>query len=413
MGNDNAIGANRSDPKVSIVVPAYNVERYFEECLSSIEGQSYRNLEIIVVDDGSTDKTLEIARTHAESDSRIKVITQQNQYAGVARNNGMSVASGDYICFLDADDVFRPFMIEEMLCRSVETNSDVVICRSAHLDDRTKEIRPISYSLEFVDLGKVYSGYDLNDVMFRFCVGWPWDKLYRTDYVKGTGLSFQPLKTTNDAYFVFMSLVLAGRISFLDRECVLHRTNNKDSLEYSRGKTCYNALIAAKEIGDALKARGLYAHYEQSYVNWVVNFSAWNTNTLPEDSRREFVSLARKFAAEVVPDSVDSSYFFLARDAAVASLLTSDDADVLSRAILQEIENGNLEYQNRMLQEDNRSLANVVEEKDSEICRLHEELAREKEEKRKIVESRTYKAGRILMKIPCALKDFAVSCGKR
>lgn len=409
MGNDNAIGANHTDPKASIVIPAYNVERYFEECLSSIEGQSYRNLEIIVVDDGSTDKTLEIARTHAESDSRIKVITQQNQYAGVARNNGMSVASGDYICFLDADDVFRPFMIEDMVIRAMETKSDVVVCRSSFLDDKSGETAPNPNSLTLVDTEGVFSGFELRDVMFKFCVGWPWDKLYKSSYVRESGLRFQPLRTTNDAFFVFMSLIRASRISFVDEECVLHRVNNKESLENTRDKSCKNALTAVASISDELRSSGLYPDFEQSFLGWAVNFLTWNISTLSEENRSEFAVLMKETVSQLISPDIQEGYFYSARDDAIAGLLTMNEADVLSKAIMLAVEKDDFVDKCRALQDGYegklRALGEELSSLRLERDRLSLEVDKEKEARRSVENSRTFRVGKAIMALPCMLKD--------
>ena len=91
-------------PKVSIVVPVYNTEKYLEKCLKSLISQTLKDIEIICVNDGSTDKSSEILQKFADSDTRIKIITQSNQKQGVARNRGMEVALGEYIGFVDSDD---------------------------------------------------------------------------------------------------------------------------------------------------------------------------------------------------------------------------------------------------------------------------------------------------------------------
>ena len=90
--------------KVSIIIPVYNAEKYLHECLESICSQTYNNIEILCVDDGSTDMSAETIKTFQKEDKRIVLIQQTNQYAGVARNNGFDAAKGEYVVFLDADD---------------------------------------------------------------------------------------------------------------------------------------------------------------------------------------------------------------------------------------------------------------------------------------------------------------------
>ena len=101
-------------PKVSVIIPIYNVETYLPQCLDSIINQTLKEIEIICVDDGSTDKSLDILKEYAKKDKRVAIITQKNLHAGVARNAGLSQAKGEYISFLDSDDFCEPEMFEKM-----------------------------------------------------------------------------------------------------------------------------------------------------------------------------------------------------------------------------------------------------------------------------------------------------------
>lgn len=113
---------------VSVIVPVYNVEPYIKRCLDSISRQTYRNLEIIVVDDGSKDKSAIICKECADADSRIKFIKKKNEGAGFARNSGMDIANGDYIFFVDSDDYIMPNCIERLLNVALAEKADIVKC---------------------------------------------------------------------------------------------------------------------------------------------------------------------------------------------------------------------------------------------------------------------------------------------
>lgn len=405
-----------AEPLVSVVVPAYNAARYLDECLASICGQTHRNLEVIVVDDGSTDDTPEIIQGFSSADSRVSVLTQQNKYAGVARNNGFSQARGDYVIFLDADDVFEPTMIEQMVERAEEACADVVVCRSVALDGRSGLRTPLSHALHDVDMAAVYSGEDLGDRLFQFCVGWPWDKLYRAEFVRQSGLRFQGLRTTNDAYFVFLSLALANRIAFVDEACVLHRVCNSESLEGTRAKSFDNALKAFEAIGSALKERGCYETFSRSFVNWMLDFALWNYSTLDPLPRHAFLLRLREFARPWIPCEVGGSYYLNEANAHTAELLQADGDDLLKCAFRLEVERQKREVEfeereaelkkreaelierNCLLRDENERLTCLVEEKERSL--------------ESIVGSTTYKTGKALMTIPCALKDLATGAGR-
>lgn len=115
-------------PLISVIVPVYNVEKYLDACVESIVNQTYKELEIILVDDGSPDKCPEMCDDWAKKDSRIKVIHKKNGGQGEARNFGIDIAQGDYIGFVDSDDIIRPEMYEVLLKEISERNADLIQC---------------------------------------------------------------------------------------------------------------------------------------------------------------------------------------------------------------------------------------------------------------------------------------------
>ena len=113
---------------ISVIVPVFNNERYLKRCLDSIIGQSLSNIEIILIDDGSTDKSGKICDMYAVTDKRVKVIHQKNAGVSAARNTGISIAVGEYIGFVDSDDWIEKQMYEKMFFEAKRSNSDVVMC---------------------------------------------------------------------------------------------------------------------------------------------------------------------------------------------------------------------------------------------------------------------------------------------
>lgn len=113
---------------ISVIVPVYNVESYLEECFESLINQTYKDLEIIAVDDGSTDNSSKICEAYAKKDSRVRIITQKNQGLSAARNTGLEHMQGDYLIFIDSDDYLMPSSLEYMLSLSETHKSDMVVC---------------------------------------------------------------------------------------------------------------------------------------------------------------------------------------------------------------------------------------------------------------------------------------------
>ena len=142
-------------PKVSVVTPVYNASEYLVECIDSLLKQSFSETEYIFVDDGSKDDSLAILKRYATIDPRIIVLTQTNQHAGVARNNGISKCSGDYITFLDSDDILDKEAIKKMYAAATETDADIVISGAATFSNNYLEAKPAYWCLRTEYLPKV------------------------------------------------------------------------------------------------------------------------------------------------------------------------------------------------------------------------------------------------------------------
>ena len=125
--------------KVSVIIPVYNVEPYLKQCMDSVVGQTLKDIEIICVDDGSTDGSLDILREYAAEDNRIQIIEQKNAGAGAARNNGMRHATGKYLSFLDSDDFFEPRMLEKAYDLVEKDQADFVAYKSDQYHTEKKQ----------------------------------------------------------------------------------------------------------------------------------------------------------------------------------------------------------------------------------------------------------------------------------
>lgn len=269
--------------KISVIVPVYNAEKYLEKCMDSICSQTLKEIEIICVDDGSTDGSYQILRRYAGEDERIRLLSQTNQYAGVARNHGMKYAKGKYLSFLDADDYFEPKMLEKMYQRAEKNNSDVVVCRYVQFCDRTGEIRTPEWS--FIDSlfaeKDNFSGESLKYAgIFQIARGWAWDKIFRTDYVRECRYEYPDFRSSEDGFFVYMLMARAGRISYMDDVFVSHRINQCSSLSNTKEKDWMNGFKMLLLIRDEMMRVGIYSIYQQSYLNEVNNFLSWYLESL-------------------------------------------------------------------------------------------------------------------------------------
>lgn len=271
-----------SEIKVSVILPVYNVENFLSECLESIINQTLQEIEIICVNDGSTDKSLNILKEYAVIDQRIIILNQENAGAGAARNNGLSIARGNYLSFLDSDDFFEVNMLEEAYIKCKQCDADFVVFRSDLYDNETRKFSPCMWTIKdgLLPDKNIFNYKDIQKDIFKLFNGWAWDKLYKKDFVNKNNLYFQQQRTTNDLYFVFSALVCADRITISQKILAHHRKSISASLSVTREKSwqCfYFALIALR---DKLKEIGIYSDIEQSYINYALHFSLWNLNTI-------------------------------------------------------------------------------------------------------------------------------------
>ncbi len=221
-----------SEIKVSVIVPVYNAGNYLDRTLESICNQTLGETEIICVDDGSTDNSRDIIRVFAEKDERIHLIEQKNLFAGVARNNGLSQAKGEYVVFWDSDDFFEEKALEVMYEKITQDRADICIC------DAYKYFTQSDKSLltdEFLKYGIIpenlpFNKNDIPDKIFNLGANVPWNKMFRTDFIRENNLKFQDLRKANDTYFVLMAIFLADRITCVRDRLVHYRCDSDGSI---------------------------------------------------------------------------------------------------------------------------------------------------------------------------------------
>lgn len=226
---------------ISIIVPIYNVEQYLDCCVQSILAQTYQEIEVILVDDGSSDKSCDICKRWAEKDDRIRYFYQENQGVSVARNRGMKEAHGDYIVFMDADDYICDSYCEELLENLVRECLDIIYCEetSILLDGKT-----ISHG----DSRRVYtwesSKYEYNRHMAHITV---WGALYRKEIIKGIQFS-EDLYVGEDSVFFAMAVRRARKIGYYDASLYNYRILEMSSCRGMFDKKKYTEIEAWRRI---------------------------------------------------------------------------------------------------------------------------------------------------------------------
>lgn len=208
---------------ISVIVPIYNAEKFLNRCIESLVGQTYTDLEIILVDDGSKDNCLQLCNDWAGRDRRIKVVSQANQGVSAARNAGLKMAAGTYVMFVDSDDYMKPDMCATMLSALCEKNADIVICGTEENGGHYWKPQCNRDYLSLADFKKDFTR-QLNTELLSP----PWNKIYRKNKIK---FGFpDEVSFGEDLIFNLSYLKDCQRISFITNSPFFHEKGNENSL---------------------------------------------------------------------------------------------------------------------------------------------------------------------------------------
>ena len=246
--------------KVSVIVPVYNVEKYLRECLDNILNQSLEDIEIICVNDGSTDNSLDILDEYSKKDSRVKVISQENKGLSGARNTGMKHVTGQYVTFMDSDDYFSEGSLEKLYGICEEKNLDVAIAKLINFDDETNEkAKSDYYEIKFLKKivgDNVFDFSDVGDKMYNIPVTAP-GKFYRYDLI--SDMEFPEGIIFEDNVFFTEVLFRAERIYFHD-DYIYNRRIRFDSITNSNFENFTDSIVMFNKVIDVTKR---YNHYDE------------------------------------------------------------------------------------------------------------------------------------------------------
>lgn len=288
------------DSKISVIVPVYNVEAYLEQCIQSLLEQTYYNLEIILVDDGSTDKSGEICDAFAVKDDRIIVLHQKNAGLSAARNYAMKRATGEYIAFVDSDDYIDKTMYEVLLKTMIEESADVTICHENAFQNgkQPNENQSEEYRIEAVENGEEYRQHFLDE--FRGPFMWVWNKLYKREIIDN--LKFVEGKKVEDIFYTADLVHYVHKVVWINQRLYYYRQRSEsimgvkdDKLLTNYGEAILNEWqkIGKKSADETFGRR----HYENCLTRIAqLETLAWNQRTKKAQQilRKMFLDLYRE-----------------------------------------------------------------------------------------------------------------------
>ena len=285
-------------PKVSVIIPVYNTNQFLNKCLDSIINQTLEEIEIICVDDGSTDNSLYILKNYANKDKRITILKQNNLHAGVARNAGLAVAKGEYLSFLDSDDFFDLNMLKEMYEKIKKEQSDIITCQSRALDLDTGlfDEKTFSNSIRFDLIPKKtsFSPLEISNNIFQIFEGWAWDKLFKKEFILFNNIKFLNIINFNDNQFTYIALCKAKSITTIKKKLVIKRHGHKSSLTANRKENPFFFLNSFEKIKSNLEKSHLYHLFKKSFMNWVIKLCFIQLKNLDKKSKENLFDILHK-----------------------------------------------------------------------------------------------------------------------
>ncbi len=284
--------------KVSVVIPVHNVEKYLRKTLDSVVNQTFKEMEIIIVDNNSTDNTLKIVKEYAQNDKRFKIYKNtQNLKQGIARNFGVQMARGQYIFFIDGDDYMELYAIEKLYNRIVEMDADIVLCTWNQFDDQTGKIDRNHVYAKLKQIPEEYDNKTFNWRDIKYSVFWqtsvPWDKMYKREFLIGKDVKFPGDIFFEDNVFVYDALFKAEKIAVLREDLIYYRCNRKNAVTNLRNHIFFDYLKIFNLIGDNLKKINLFDEMKYYYWDYKVITLYWWFMKIRFPYKRKFFNMMK------------------------------------------------------------------------------------------------------------------------
>ena len=407
-----------NEVKVSVIIPVFNAQRYLDECFDSIQGQTLKEIEIICVDDGSTDESVEMLRKRQENDSRIRILQQKNAGPGAARNTGFRAAEGDYVIFWDADDFFEPEALEELYGKITEDQADVCVCNGYTYYEEEAKAFP---SNTYLNVSKVpdeipFSIRTNPEHICDFTSVTVWNKMFRRAFIAGLGLEFTTLHTSEDVNYVLNALCRAETVTVVDKRLVTYRAFQQGSLSADMVKAAGDLVEAFAVTAEELIRDNAFP--ERSFANRALAAVLTSLARGAEEwtAYRDVYRLLQDGGLEKmhILRQPEGYYYEKSKERCVEKLYTATPEEFAvfylhEQTLRLRTQSGRVREQARKIGElrtERAELKNSLKNEREKERELQEKNAVLRERIRKLKESREYKLGRILTFIPRKIKEL-------
>lgn len=322
-------------PAISLLVPIYNVERYLRACLDSAANQTFHDLEIICINDGSTDGSRDIVQEYLDADDRFRVIDKPNTGYGNSMNRGLAEATGDYIAILESDDIMYSRSLEILFNAAQEHDARVAKGPFNFYWSTPEERDEFFWAVPEDQVGKVVNPSEHTEIFYlKPSI---WSALYRADFLRDAGITFleTPGASYQDAGFNFKVWASADRVTFVGEPILRYRQDNEASSVNSPNKV-FCVCDEYEEMERFLRAHPL-KRKELEGVKNRMKFDSylWNYDRLSDDLRAQFLTRASKeLASDIQTGVMDMSLFSVSEEADLRAMAYQPEAFAASRGAL-------------------------------------------------------------------------------
>ena len=285
-------------PLLSVIVPIYNVEKYLEQCLESLEAQTFKDMEIILVNDGSTDNSPIIAREHAARDGRFRLVEQPNKGFAGARNTGLEMAGGKYIGFVDSDDYIAVDMYEKLVQAAEQASADMAFCSFNQHFIKPVRCLPKDNSAQLALLARS-GGHFRGAEELIFDDGTIWNRIYRRDMIEKHGIRFMSSMTFGeDVFFYWTALCFSQKIVAIPDCLYQYRRQRTGSQTTTTDRRIFAYLTTCREFHKFITQNGF--QYLEPWVNHLfISYLSFGYERLDRKLQREYLHAVRLLFDEI------------------------------------------------------------------------------------------------------------------
>lgn len=294
-------------PKVSVIFPIYNNEKYLKRCIQSVQNQTLKEIELILIDDGSNDCASTICDSFLLNDERVKVVHKENEGSAKARNLGLDMATGEYIAFVESDDYVSVDMYEKLYQRAKETGAEIIKCGFYAVDD--EKLRETTFFYSVAKENEIFSTREKPRILMKHASMWA--GIYSREFINRNNLRciLTPSATYSDFSWMGMTLSKAQKINVVHEALYYYTYDNPNSSRVQEGKKCYYKPFHCGEANRILKENNMFESVKEEIGYHEYRTTIGHAGRLKKEFREEYFSRLNALYVELTIEGFSYKYF--------------------------------------------------------------------------------------------------------